>query len=223
MRPSLDSAADAAPKYERDDEDMPKFRSSHRYPKHRSRLKDANVDEPPRRAAKYSRNRKDDVSDIDSKDYFHVYKDDFPDDKSKEFEEEVKFVNEATTRRGPRRKPRDRFVKRKSSDLDIANDDEEQDLRMKIDEAEGMRRTLQPDTRLHPTHAWRGRGSERFRPPLDDEEDEPPKLHPVGKPKRKHFEDYDEYYDDMKRVNSIKNKLPSLLRRTTGTLMPFPL
>ncbi|KAJ8737440.1 hypothetical protein PYW08_000035 [Mythimna loreyi] len=216
VRPT-DNAADVRA-HLHTDEDGPAPRPTRdRRPKHRSRLKSAATDAPARRLAKYSRDRKDDVSDIDSKDYFPVDKDDFPDDKSKDFEEDVKFANEATTRRGPRRKPRDRFVKRKSSDLDMGYDSEEElDRRLKAGEAEMSRRTRPPE--LDVPQATRARARERFLPP-DDDEDELQRAQPPGKQKPKPYEDYDDYYD-MKRVHSIKNKLPSLLRRTTERVTP---
>lgn len=213
MRPPIDSAADTARKYERDVEDVAKYRSSHRYPKHRSRLKpELSVDDLPRRSN--YRDRKDDVSDIDSKDYFPVDKDDFQDDKSKDFDDEVKFVNEVTTRRAPRRKPRDRFIKRKSSNLDFAYDDDDLLDQRPKSEDETARRTRPSE---HEAGEARPHMRGHFRPaPLDDEE---ARVHvqPLSKTKHKPYEDYDDYYD-MKRVNSIKNKLPQLLRRpTTGT------
>ncbi|CAH0703647.1 unnamed protein product [Spodoptera exigua] len=208
MIPVDSATADAIHKFEHDDEEFPKFRPNHRHAKHRSRLKNEApvIDEasPSRRAIKYSRDRKDDVSDIDRKDYFHLDKDDFPDDKSKEFEEDVKFLNEASTRR--RRKPRDRQLKRKSSELDLAYDDElDLDRRLKGDvDKEPPRRTRPPDTR--PVN--------RFRPLSEDEDEDTTRGQPGNKLRPKLYDDYDDYYD-MKRVNSIKSKLPSLLRRTT--------
>lgn len=207
----MDSAtADVIHKFQRSsEEDFPKLRPSHRYAKHRTRLKQESPardeESPSRRPIKYSRDRKDVVSDIDRKDYFNLDKDDFPEGKSKEFDEDAKFLNEATTRR--RRKPRDRQVKRKSSDLDLAYDDE-QDLEPHLKgevEKEPPHRTRPPDARP----------ADRFRT-LDDE-DEETRVQPASKARPKAYDDYDDYYD-MKRVNSIKSKLPSLLRRTTGTL-----
>ncbi|XP_021194696.2 DNA ligase 1 [Helicoverpa armigera] len=230
VRPPDSAVADVVSKFDRDEEDAPKFRLSHRFPKHRSRLKNelpARDDESPRRPVKYSRDRKDDVSDIDRKDYFHVDKDDFPDDKSKEFDDEGKFANEATTRRGNRRKPRDRHIKRKSSDLDSSyEDDLDLDRRLKVDsDKEVPRRTRPPDDRAVERPAERiaerlgdrpgdFRAHERFRSHLDEDEEDLTKAQPVSKSKPKTYEDYDDYYD-MKRVYNIKNKLPSLLRRTT--------
>ncbi|CAH1647927.1 unnamed protein product [Spodoptera littoralis] len=205
---TMDSAtADVIHKFERDEEEFPKLRPNHRYAKHRSRLKHEgprDEESPSRRPVKYSRDRKDVVSDIDRKDYFHLDKDDFPDDKSKEFDDDVKFLNEATTRR--RRKPRDRQMKRKSSDLDLAYDDEaDVDRRMKGDvDKEPPRRTRPPDARP----------ADRFRTLVEDEDEDMARGQPANKLRPKSYDDYDDYYD-MKRVNSIKSKLPSLLRRTT--------
>uniref|UniRef100_A0A2A4JQZ7 Uncharacterized protein n=1 Tax=Heliothis virescens TaxID=7102 RepID=A0A2A4JQZ7_HELVI len=223
VRPTDSANADVANKFDRDEEDAPKFRLTHRFPKHRSRLKNelpARDDESPRRPVKYSRDRKDDVSDIDRKDYFHVDKDDFPDDKSKDFDDEGKFANEATTRRGNRRKPRDRHIKRKSNDLDSAyEDDLDLDRRLKAEsDKETPRRTRPPDNgpgeRLSEV-----RVHDRFRPPLEEEEEDLTKVQPLSKSKPKSYEDYDDYYD-MKRVYNIKSKLPSLLRRTTERARP---
>ena len=218
MRPPLENAG-IAHKYEREDDEAPKYRSSHRYPKHRSRLKpEPSIDEPPRRA-KYSRDRKDDVSDIDSKDYFPVDKEDFPDDKSKNFDEEVKFVNEATTRRRAGRKPRDRFIKRKSSDLDFAYDDDDLlDTRPKSDDEQVGGRPTRPPRPPPPRHEP-VEARDPFPPqPPPDEDEERTRVQPLAKlAKQKPYADYDDYYD-MKRVNNIKSKIPQLLRRpTTGT------
>lgn len=217
MRPMASGNLDVVSKYEREEDDVPKFRSSHRFPKHRSRLKSDEIpreeESPPRRSVKYNRDRKDDVSDIDRKDYFHVDKDDFPDDKSKEFDEDVKFVNEATARRVMRRKARDRHIKRKSSDLESYDEDLEGDRRLKgeSDKEAAPRRTRPSERAPMP----------RYRPlQLEDEDEDPTKVQPLNKQKQKTYEDYDDYYD-MKRVYSIKSKLPSLLRRTTGKLTKF--
>lgn len=222
LRPSIDSAGDAR-KHSRDEDDAPAPRASHeRYSKHRSRLKSDALDEPARRLAKYSRDRKD-VSDVDSKDYFPVDKDDFTDDKSKEFDDDVKFVKEVTTRQGSRQKPQDRYIKRKSSDLDMAYDDDDLELRVKPIEdpsSKGMQHTRPPELAGVPQSA-RVLSRERFRPP-DEEEDVQSRVQLLGgKHKQKPYEDYDDYYD-MKRVHSIKNKLPVLLHRTTSTCSGLP-
>ncbi|XP_026742288.1 eukaryotic translation initiation factor 3 subunit A-like isoform X2 [Trichoplusia ni] len=201
MRPMDSGSVDVASKYERDEEEVPKFKTSHRYPKHRSRLKPdilpRDEESPPRRPTKYSRDRKDDVSDINRKYYFPVDKEEFADDKSKEFDEDVKFMNEPTTRRVMRRKQRDRHsLKRKPQD-----DELEADRRMKP-ESEGEERRVRPQEQ---------RVRDRYRPVLEDEEEEA-KVQPLLKPKD--YEDYEDYYD-MKRVYSIKNNLPQLLRRSS--------
>ncbi|CAH0578356.1 unnamed protein product [Chrysodeixis includens] len=202
MRQMDGGSVDVANKYERDEEEAPKYKTSHRYPKHRSRLKSdmlpRDEESPPRRPTKYSRDRKDDVSDINRKYYFPVDKEEFADDKSKEFDEDVKFMNEATTRRVMRRKQRDRHsMKRKPQD-----DELEADRRMKPEiEGEELRGRQEAQ-----------RMRERYRPVLDDDDEE--KVQPLLKPKE--YEDYEDYYD-MKRVYSIKNNLPQLLRRSSDS------
>ncbi|KAJ8737261.1 hypothetical protein PYW07_000532 [Mythimna separata] len=233
LRPPIDKAEEARAHPRGDDDPLAPRAARDRHAKHRSRLKSDAADEPARRPAKYSRDRKDDISDIDNKDYFPVDKDDFSDDKSKEFEEDVKFANVATTRRA-RRKPRDRFMKRKSNDLDMMPaydvDDEldrrvkegEEELRRRVKEGEEELRRTRPPVMEGVPQAVRARPRERFLPP-DDEEDVLQRAMPpgAGAHKPKPYEDYDDYYD-MKRVHSIKSKLPSLMRRTTESAGPPP-
>lgn len=214
-------------KFDHDDDEIPKFRTNRRYSKHRSRLKnEIEEDTLPRRHNKYSRDRKDDSSELDRKDYLHVDKDYVPDDKNKEFDDDVKFMREVTTKRPNRRRPREREFKRRHRE-DILNEYVED----AISEAPKSDIELEPETlradmrRLRTTEIRMPHEHARFAPHGEDEDEaredprEEPREEPVkgvpGKFKAKGYDEYDDYYD-MKRVHNIKNKLPSLLRRTTG-------
>lgn len=209
-----------------DDEEIPKFRTKRRFAKHRSRLKsevEESVDEipAPRRQNKYSRDRKD-VSDIDRKDYFHVDREYVPDDKNKEFDDDEKFVDDESTKKIDRRKPRHKPVKRPRGTFDAYDDEFPAEKQVK-GESDAEPKILRDEMRLHQPAILRKAPGQQVYPPASEDEDEvrgdPLKVIP-GRFKLKGYNEYDDYYD-MKRASNIKNRLPSLLRRITGTLTMF--
>ncbi|CAB3258827.1 unnamed protein product [Arctia plantaginis] len=202
-----------------DDEEIPKFRTNRRFAKHRPRLKseiEERVDEipAPRRQNKYSRDRTD-VSDIDRKDYFHIDREYVPDDKNKEFDDDVKFMGDEITKKKDRRRAKSKPVKRPRGTFDDYDDDIPPDRQVKGESDEPL--IPRDEMRLHQPAILRKAPGQQVYPPASEDEDEdkadPLKVIP-GRFKLKGYNEYDDYYD-MKRASNIKNRLPSLLRRTT--------
>lgn len=222
---------------------VPKFKPTNRFAKHRSlKIRDLDrVNAMRRRPLKtQSRHR---VDDHVRKDVFdELHSDDFRESKHSDLHEDsMEFTRRATTARVIRRKPRDRFEKVQSDD-----DDPLADLGLSLGDRGVVKNARLDDYRLSDTEFLRGgmpprrpaggsfsdkefhRSSGFERRPPGESDIFPEREEAMEKPIGKQFEkEYSDYYD-MKRVQSIKNNLPSLLRVTTegklyDTLKRFPL
>lgn len=150
------------------------------------------------------------MSEIESKDDFPLEKgDEFDDDQSS-------FVNKETTMRVVRRKPRDRFVQHRRHAEDIERErylmDNNPVLGRRLMPKDGMRRNLEFPTEENPSDPMKMYRNPLNRYATSSGEDDAAVVRPLGN--QKDDAEYSEYYD-MNRVNSIKTKLPVLLRRTT--------
>lgn len=210
------------------EEMVPKFKPNNRFAKHRSfKIRDFERGDVPRRrfTKSPSRHRVEDVR----KDVFdELHSDDFRERKhSGIHEDSMEFTRRATTARVIRRKPRDRFEKDQPDD-----DDPLADLGLSLDDSGVMksgrlgdypsdtefRRDGGPPRRpegapsFSDTEFHRSSGLQRR--PSDQDETFRNREESMEKPKEKPIQEYNDYYD-MKRVQSIKNKLPGLLHLST--------
>lgn len=225
--PIDDGDIDTLDKYS-PEEMVPKFKPLNRFAKHRSfKIRDFERGDVPRRRPfkTQSRHRVEDVR----KDVFdELHSDDFRESKHSDIHEDsMEFTRRSTTARVIRRKPRDRFEKDQSDD-----DDPLADLGLSLDDS-GVMKSGHLNDYPSDTEFRKGGGPPR-RPEgapsfLDDEfhkssglQRRPPdqdetfrnREESMEKPVQKPSQEYNDYYD-MKRVHSIKNKLPSLLHIST--------
>ncbi|XP_064076466.1 uncharacterized protein LOC135194657 [Vanessa tameamea] len=175
---------------ESDLDTIPKFKPNHRFPKHRTRIKDLH-NENDRRLFKYHRSRNDEIEDLDIKDEHKINKYRSKNDNRIDLKN---FDFRVTTRRIARRKPRDRTINR-----EVLERDDPPDFRVMENEEDPVDNDYDKVKRLQTT-------MERPRGPIPG----------LIKSNLKNLQEYDEYYD-MKRVNSIKNKLPSIFRQTKAS------
>ncbi|XP_052752665.1 uncharacterized protein LOC113518666 [Galleria mellonella] len=183
---------------------IPKLKSRYRYAKHRPRHKSWKSDRDVR-INNNNRDENEEVNDTESEEFRD--KVDFRRNKNKNLEDNVNYEHKVTTNKIIRRKPRRLTAGLRTSrpvhDIEEDIGDILPDRRLKEDEAsdDDFSFDAPPRNRL---------GNNRYRP--SDDEDIVVKLH-KNKLKQGSYSEYNDYYD-MKRVNNIKNKLPTLLQRT---------
>lgn len=209
------------------EEMVPKFRPTNRFVKHRSlKIRDFESEDMMRRRPSKTRGRHG-IEDLVRKDDFdEMHSDDFRKNKHSDLHEDpMEFTRSATTARINRRKPRDRFDKPAPDD-----DDPLADLGLSLGDR-GIVKSRLDDYRSDTE--FRRNGEPVRRPPADSMSDKeihrssglqrrppgesdlfPDREESMDKPVRKPGPEYSDYYD-MKRVQSIKHKLPSILHVTT--------
>lgn len=204
---------------------VPKFKPSNRFAKHRSlKIRDFERGDVARRRPLKTQSRHR-VDDLVRKDVFdELHSDNFRESKHSDLHEDsMEFTRRATTARVIRRKPRDRVEKTPSDD-----DDPLADLGLNLGDSGLMKSGRLDDYRLgnefrrgggpprHPEGAPSfsdndfSRSSGFQRRPLDRGDTFRDREESMEKPMGKHIQEYNDYYD-MKRVQSIKNKLPGLM------------
>lgn len=205
---------------------VPKFKSSNRFAKHRSlKIRDFERGDIPRNRPSKTQTRHRDIARKDA--FAELHSDDFRAIKhSNLHEDSMEYTRRATTARVIRRKPRDRFEKRQSDDGDplaelglgvddsgIMNNDRLGDYRSDTEFRRGGGPPLRPedDPGFSENDFQKVSGFQR-RPSVKeivhDKEDA------IDIEMKNNPQDYSDYYD-MKRVETIKNKLPSLLHIST--------
>lgn len=232
--PIDDGDIDTLDKYS-PEEMVPKFKLNNRFPKHRSlKIRDfEREDEVRRRPPKtQSRHRVEELVRKENErenEFEDLHSDDFRQNKHGNLHEDsMEFTRRATTARVIRRKPRDRFDKPPSDD-----DDPLADLGLRLGDS-GVMKSGHLNEYQSDTEFRRGGGPPRRpdvapsfsdnefhrnsgiqRRPLDQGDTFRDREESMEKPVAKHLQEYNDYYD-MKRVQSIKNKLPNLQAPTEG-------
>ncbi|XP_059059914.1 uncharacterized protein LOC131853117 [Achroia grisella] len=182
-----------------------RYKSSHRFEKHRPRHKswisDRNV-----RLNNYNRDGNNEIRDTE-RDEIISDNVDYRKNKNKNLQDNYKYDLEITTNRIIRRKPRRLAGEQKPSRsvLDIHDNIEDILPDSRLREDEDADEESRSDIPLR-----QRKGDSPFR--QSDDDDVIVKLH-KKKTKPGAYPEYNDYYD-MKRVHNIKNKLPTLLRRT---------
>lgn len=223
--PIDDGDIDTLDKYS-PEEMVPKFKPNNRFVKHRSlKIRDFDRGDAPRKRPSNTQSRHR-VEDLVRKEAFgELHSDNFRESKHINLHEDsMQFTRRTTTARVIRRKPRDRFEK-----APLDDDDPLADLGLSLGDSDIMKSSRLGDYRSDIEYR-RGGGPRRpedapsfsdndfhrssgfqRRPPHQGEtfrgrEDSMEK--PMAS--MKDNQEYNDYYD-MKRVESIKNKLPGLL------------
>lgn len=210
------------------EDDFPKAKTSNRFTKHRPRLKSRKYESADEEPQGYSHSHRDRHGDGDTLENEEpAPKDDYRNDKRNKPDDKSRYSHRVV-----RRKPRDKFERRSESsereNADKSESDVDRWMSMRsglgrapgpepfqdVEDEPDLRQRLEPPLREPPIRET----PVREPPPKSVDEDEDIRsVKPTrGKGKKpKNYDEYNDYYD-MKRVMNIKNKLPSLLRRTTG-------
>lgn len=196
--------------------DFPKTRTSNRFiTKHRLRFKSRRFESHDEDEQGYPSHR-DKHADSDMQDNEDAVKEDYRNEKRNSMEDKMRY---GRGERVVRRKPRDKIdrgmdLEERSDREDMPKAESDVDRWMMMRGGLGRPPGPMPFPDMEEDREMRRRPDVPIRDQSKSEEDEEAPMKRM-KSKGKKEEEYTDYYD-MKRVMNIKNKLPSLLRRTTG-------